>query len=256
MYVTLLEEGPGWRLVDRAGLDGDILLAGPRGHRAHDASAAERPVLWLCGAEEDSGRSFVLRIDLVSLRQQRLPSPGRVGAISSDPGGGQAVVLQLPETSSGMPRLVRWNGDVWAPLQCVTVPDISSAVTWLPDERVAFESSDRRLCVARVRDGFVESGPAGSQPRATAASLLALRRQQLVRFKVSAPFARGPEAVRTFAARDLVRFSITRDELVLSWSEARALYRSRAYLQRAGEPRRELDVREGALVVVMGPFRP
>lgn len=254
MYVTFVEDGSGWRLIDGIGIDGEPLLVASHQERALDASPAARPVVWVCGEEPRNQAPVVLQISLDGLRQERLPSPGRITAIASSPDGTSAAVLRMPESPPDMPELHYWAGDAWAPIECSPAPDISTGVAWLPERRVAFESSDRRLCVVSLRDGSVALGPAGSMPRVSAKSLFALCRQRLVRFELSAPFSRAPEPVGSFARAGVVRFSITRDEAVCSWSEARVLYRSRAYVQRSGQRRRRLHVREGALVAVMGPF--
>ena len=254
MYVTFVEEGSGWRLIDGVGVDGEPLLVATLNERALDAGAAERPVLWVCGEETGGCRHVVLRISLDDLRQERLPSPGRITAIAPCQDGSQAVALRMPESPAEVPQLVYWDGDEWVLIESRTTPDISSGVAWLPERRIAFESSDRRLCVVSLRDGSVDAGPVCSVPRVSARSLLALRGQRLVRFELSAPFSRAPEGLGSFVASGVVRFSITRDEAICSWRETRPLYRSREYVQRSAEARRRLVVREGALVVVMGPF--
>jgi hypothetical protein len=76
----------------------------------------------------------------------------------------------------------------------------------------------------------------------------------MFRFELCAPFAVAPASLDSFDARAIVRYSITRDEAICSWSETRPLYRSRTYVQRIGQRRRRLAVRDGDLVVVIGPF--
>jgi hypothetical protein len=247
-YLTFVSVGGRWCL--REDLRGAVITYRDAAPRVQDIGAAVTPVLWLSC---DDGA--VYRLTLPALASpERVPWDGeRIGALACSPDGTRALVV---EHDGGAPRLRMWDGSAWQHVTVGVPPDVSSKVAWVDDTRIAFESSNRRLVVLDTVTGAEEEGPPGCCPAAapSAARWYAIADGRPVTFPTRDAFAGSAAPVEDFRIRRPTSLSVTTDGEVCAWTEPRALYRVRAYVQRRGGRRRRFRERERGVAAVIGPY--
>jgi hypothetical protein len=257
-YLTIILQPRLWLVYGGVGVQDNLLGRREVTSSVVDMCAAQPPVLWICGRKEEEGY-FVERLNLPGLTSEPVTwNQGRIGAITAASNGRGAVVLSLPENRSAEPRLWLWSGTTWTAIETAIVPDISSKLAWIADERLVYESVNRSLVVLDLASGRVESGPSGFYPVAASdiREWYAIHEEQVVRFPVAQPFEQLPMPVEGFSFGAVGALRVTRDGRIFSWAEPRFGLRSKGYLQeRNGRRLRFRFIDNGAaLGAVVGPY--
>jgi hypothetical protein len=243
-YLTFASVDDRWRLHED--VKGTVIATVEPAPQVHDLSAAVEPVLWL------PTREAVYRLTLPDLAAaERIPWDGeRIGALACSPDGTRAVVV---EHDGEMPRLRMWDGSGWQHVAARARPDISSKLAWIDGSRIAYETSERRLLLLDTATGVDQEGPAGCCPAAAAriGRWYAIAGGRAVSFAAQDA---DPAPLEGFRMRRPTGLTVTADGEVCTWTEARSLYRVRAYVQRRGGRRRRLRERERGAAAVIGPY--
>ena len=247
-YKTFVARSDAWILYPDIGVAGSPIAEQRTPFSAVDFSIGSE---WIWIWDEGS----VCRLDLLTLAAQHIPFEGRVGAVGGAPDGNRAAAIALPGSQSETPRLVWWDGFSWERVEAE--PDISSKVAWLGDDRIAFESADRRLAVADLGNRSVRLGPQGSNPVAAheADSWFAIVGGKLVRFPATGSFDRPAAGADGFDPQNPVRLWFTPDAQVCTWKQPKILYRTTGHYQVKGKTSQrfpEIDEALGAVVYTNG----
>ena len=243
-YLMFASVGGSWRLHEAE--RGPVIAEVDPAPQVHDLSAAVEPVLWL------STQEALYRLALPELASaERIPWDGeRIGALACSPDGTRAVVV---EHDGEAPRLRIWDGSGWEHVAARARPDISGGVAWVDGSRIAYETSERRLLLLDTATGAESHGPAGCCPAAAVriGRWYAIAAGRAVSFPTQDA---DPAPLEGFSMHGPTSLSVTADGEVCTWTEARALYRVRAYVQRRGGRRRRLPERERGAAAVIGPY--
>ena len=237
-YVTFLHAAGRWSLYRGIGDDDEPVATGRLDEQAADVDAATAPVVWL------AGRGSVHRLDVTRRTFDRVPwEGGRLGAITSSPDGGQAIVLDAGA------HLHRWTGEAWDVLDVAPAPDISSKLAWLEGTTLVYESVERVLRRVDLTTRRVAPGMPGSNPAAarSAGECFAISGGRAVR-GVAPPTDAG------FDARNPTTLRVSDDGAVLTWTQPRFLYQMKGFVQERGRPRRRFRALDRGIGGVFGPY--
>jgi len=129
-------------------------------------------------------------------------------------------------------------------------------VAWTGSRQLAYEASDRRLCVIDMASGAHQLGPTGRNPAAALAARewYAVVGTQAMRFPVTAPFAAEPVPLEGFSVDDPASLRFTHDGNVCTWTEPKVLYESRGYVQAKGGERIRMRALDDGIGAVIGPY--
>jgi hypothetical protein len=237
-YVTFVHAGGKWSLHPGIGVGDEPVATGLLDEQAADVDAATTPVVWL------AARDSVHRLDVARGTFERIPwEGGRLGAITSSPDGGRAIVLDAGA------RLHRWTGEAWELLDLAPAPDISSKLAWLEDTTLVYESVERVLRRVDLATRRVAPGMPGSNPAAarSAGECFAISGGRAVR---------GPDSIADagFDARNPTTLRVSDDGAVLTWTQPRFLYQMKAFVQERGRPRKRLRALDRGIGGVFGPY--
>ena len=255
-YLTFVSVRREWRL--HQDLRGAVVSVRDSAPQVHDLSAASTPVLWLSCLGDDGVGRVIYRLSLPELASpERIPWEGeRIGALACSPNGTRAVVVEVGDSVRAQPRLRMWDGSSWQHVDARAQPDISSGLAWLDHARIAYETRERRLLLLDVETGAHALGPPGCCPAAAtrAAAWYAVVEGRVAALGIDEAFSGPPAPVEGFRFRTVSSLAFTQDAEVCSWTEARALHRHRAYVQRRGHRRRRFHERERGAGAVIGPY--
>lgn len=237
-YVTFVHARGKWSLHPGVGDADEPLATGRLDEQAADVDAATAPAVWL------AGRDSVHRLDVARGAFDRIPWEGdRLGAITSSPDGDEAIVLDAGA------RLYRWRGEEWEPLEVAPAPDVSSKLAWLEGTTLVYESIERVLRRIDLDTRRVAPGVPGSNPAAarSAGDCFAISGGRAVR---------GTDSVADagFDARNPTTLRVSDDGAVLTWTQPRLLYQSKAFVQERGRPRKRFRALDRGIGGVFGPY--
>ena len=252
-YVTFIDLKGKWRLYRGAGAEGELIKDLDPATLLHDLSPAQVPLLWVCG---QTLPNQVQRVKLDDLSVEDVSwSGGRVGAIASAPDGQRCVALALPSDVGQQPALSMWNGSSWMPIQSRIMADISSRLAWLDGSRIVYESVERKLTILDLSSGATEVGPAGCCPAAAVGirEWYAISSGRVMRFPFENSFA-NQTTLDDFKFGNVTTLRVTRDGNVCTWTEPKWGYRSKAFFQERGKPRKRFELIDEGIGAVLGPF--
>jgi len=255
-YLTFIGRGQTMRLYRGVGTKGDVLVERAAAAPVQAFSSAVEPILWVSGRDADGDRTTIERVALPALIEERIEwGGGRVGALAASPDGGRVAAVELPDDIGDRPRLRHWDGIAWQAVATTPDPEISSKLAWLDDQRVVYESSERRLTVVDLGSGRTDVGPPGRLPAAAsvAGEWYAVSGDRVVRFGMGGP-PEAPTPVEDFDFRDVASLFVTHDGQVFTWIEPGMLHRLKGYVQRRGQRRKRLSAIDDGIGAVLGPY--
>jgi len=223
--------------------------------RVTSIAASTKPSLWVCIREEGEPHSRLRRLAIPSLQVEADIEVARVGALACGDDPSSVVFVEIPLADTGEVKLVRLTGDSAERIPGPP-PDISSQVAWTGSRQLAYEASDRRLCVIDMASGAHQLGPTGRNPAAALAARewYAVVGTQAVRFPAAEPFAAAPLPLEGFSIGEPTSLRFTHDGNVCTWMEPKALYESRGYVQTKGGERIRMRALDDGIGAVIGPY--